>query len=93
MTVTEPSGVSNHYTTDTIAGQISVCQLSPGTYTVTEDSTAPLPPSVSTSAPSAFFLNGVSQLTNTLSVTFTWDPTQPSTMNVLFVNMLVVQPS
>jgi hypothetical protein len=90
MTVTDASGVSNAYTTDSTAGQVTVCQLAPGAYTVTEDSRAPLPPPFAVTFPSMFFLNGVSQPTSSLSITFTWDSTQPSTMTVLFVNQLVM---
>jgi hypothetical protein len=90
MTVTDGSGVSNYFTTDSTAGQVTVCQLPPGTYTVTEDSRAPLPPPFAVSFPNSFFLNGVSQpmTSPSPSVVFSWDATQPATMTVLFVNLL-----
>ena len=90
MTVTDSSGFTVYRTTSSTDGKITLCQLSPGTYTVTEDATAPLPAPFIASIPSAFYLNGLSQPTSSLSVTFTWDSTLPSTMNVLFVNQLLV---
>jgi hypothetical protein len=84
MNVTDPLGVTNHYTTDAVAGQVTVCQLSSGTYTVTEDGTGPAPPSCNASAYQTF-LNGVLQPTAG-TTTFTSNSTSPVT--VLFVNRL-----
>jgi hypothetical protein len=82
MSVTDPFGVTNHYTTDSTAGQVTVCQLSLGSYVVTEDPTGQAPPSCGAS-PYQTFLNGVLQPSaGTLS--FTWSTTNPAT--VLFVN-------
>lgn len=88
MTVTDQSGVSNHYTTDSTFGQVMVCQLEPGSYTVTEDSSAPLPASYFSTVPT-ILLNNVVESTGSRTVAFTWDPTQPNSMTVLFVNFLI----
>lgn len=84
MNVTDPFGVTNHYVTDSISGQVTVCQLSLGTYTVTEDPTGPAPPTCGAS-PFQTFLNGVLQ-PSVGTVTFPWNSTNP--VNVLFVNFL-----
>jgi hypothetical protein len=91
MSVTDPSGVTNHFTTDAVAGQVTACQFSGGTYTVFEDSSGPVPTGFGYSAGGTFaipyqvFLNGVQQPLG--SVTFTWNSAQPVT--VVFVNQLV----
>lgn len=86
ITVTDSTNsVHNHYTTDT-TGQITACQLTVGTYTVTEDTSGP-----STQGGSCFFnspyqsmLNGVLQPAPG-TVTFTSNSTAP--VNVTFVNL------
>jgi hypothetical protein len=83
MNVTDPFGVTNHFTTDS-TGQVTVCQLSVGTYTVTEDPTGNAPPGC-VASPFQTFLNGVGQPAAG-TVTFTWNTTDPVT--VLFVNRL-----
>jgi hypothetical protein len=84
MNVTDPLGVTNHYTTDSIAGQVSICQLSSGAYTVTEDPSAPAPPGCF-GVPYQTFVNGALQPVSGTS-TFTWNSASPVT--VLFVNSL-----
>jgi hypothetical protein len=91
MSVTDPSGVTNHFTTDAAAGQVTACQLSGGTYTVAEDSSGPVPTATGCPAGGTFalpyqvFLNGVLQPLG--SITFTWNSAQPVT--VVFVNQLL----
>jgi len=87
MNVTDPFGVTNHYITDATAGQVTVCQLSVGTYTVYEDSTGTAPPNCA-AFPFQTFLNGSLQ-SGSGTTTFTWNSTNPVT--VLFVNMLGCQ--
>ncbi len=82
MNVTDPFGVTNHYTTDSISGQVVLGQLVVGTYTVTEDQSGPAPPGCGASAYQTF-LNGVEQPTPG-TVTFTWSTTDPVT--IVFVN-------
>jgi hypothetical protein len=90
MTVTDMSGVPNTYITDAIAGQVMVCQLPQGTYTVTEDPTAPLPLPYNFTSPTVFLnLNGMLQSTASPTVTFSWDPTQSTSVTVRFVNLLL----
>jgi hypothetical protein len=84
MNVTDPFGVTNRYTTDSTAGQVTICQLSLGTYTVFEDVTGTAPPGCGAS-PFETFLNGVLQPAAG-TATFTSNSTNPVT--VLFVNML-----
>ncbi len=84
ISVTDPFGVTNHYTTDAISGQVTLGQLVAGTYTVTEDSSGPAPQSCGAS-PYQTFLNGVEQPTAG-RVTFTWSTTDPVT--IVFVNRL-----
>jgi hypothetical protein len=90
--VTDPSGVTNQYVTDS-TGQATVCQLVAGTYSVVEDLTdvhqpppftPPLDPGCIVQA--AGNLNGS---VATIPVTFTWDATQPLTMTVSFTNALL----
>jgi hypothetical protein len=86
MNVTDPFGVTNHYTTDSTAGQVTACLLTAGTYTVFEDQTGTVPnPSICSASPYQTFLNGVPQPVAG-TVTFSSDATQPQT--VLFVNLL-----
>ncbi len=86
MNVTDPLGVTNHYVTDSTAGQVQICQLSVGTYTVTEDASGAAPPFCGASWHQTF-LNGVDQGASTPgTVTFTWSTTDPVT--VLFVNQV-----
>ena len=85
MNVTDPSGVTNTYTTNATNGQVMICQLVAGQYTVTESSTGPTPPDCG-AVHYQTFLNDVLQ---TPAVTFTWDSTQSSTMNIVFVNRLL----
>lgn len=88
MNVTDPAGVTNTYMTDAISGQVLICQLSAGKYTVTESLTGVTPPGCSASGYQAF-LNDILQPFNyPLTVTFTWDSTQSTTMTVRFVNSL-----
>jgi hypothetical protein len=84
MNVTDPSGVTTHYITDSTAGQTTVCQLNVGNYTVTEDPTGNAPPACAAS-PFQTFVNGVQQFTPGTAI-FTWNSTDPVT--VLFVNRL-----
>ncbi|HWZ30966.1 MAG TPA: hypothetical protein VNX18_06520 [Bryobacteraceae bacterium] len=86
MNVTDPFGVTNHFTTDS-TGQVTVCQLSSGTYTVVEDPTGatPLSSCVLTAFPYQTFVNGVAQ-SMPGTAAFTWNSTNPVT--VLFVNSL-----
>ena len=85
MNVTDPFGVTNHYTTDSTSGQVTICQLSVGTYTVTEDPTGPATGGCSAAAYQTF-VNGVAQ-PNAGTATFTQSTTDPAT--VLFVNRLI----
>ena len=84
MNVTDPTGVTNTYMTDATNGQVQICQLVAGTYTVTESATGVTPSACSATQYQAF-LNGVSQ---PFTVKFTWDATQSTTTNVVFVNSL-----
>ena len=90
VTLTDSLGVSNRYTTDSSTGSVTACQLSPGTYTVTEDSfdsttnTPPLLTGCSSASPYQTALNGVVQTTPG-TVTFSGS-TQP--VNVTFINQL-----
>jgi len=90
--VTDPAGVTNQHVTDN-TGQITICQLVAGAYSVTEDLTDPnqpapfTPPLPSNCVPqAAAYLNGVPS--STIPVTFTWNTSQPSPTVVLFVNSL-----
>jgi hypothetical protein len=89
--VTDPLPVTNQHTTGT-NGQVTVCQLVTGTYTVVEDLT-------DVNQPDPFNpnrLGGCSVVANasvnnanpvqSMSVTFTWNSTQPVTVS--FVNAL-----
>jgi hypothetical protein len=84
MNVTDPSGVTTHYVTDSLAGQVTVCQLPVGTYTVKEDPTGPGPP-FCTASPYQTFLNGVAQPS---AGTATFSATTPDPITILFVNRL-----
>jgi hypothetical protein len=84
MSVTDPFGVTNHFITDSTAGQVTVCQLNGGTYTVTEDSTGNTPP-LCFASPFQTFVNGVGQPAAG-TATFTTTTTDPVT--VLMVNRL-----
>jgi hypothetical protein len=84
MNVTDPFGVKTHYVTDAQSGQVSLCQLPVGTYTVAEDPSGPAPPFCGAS-PYQTFLNGVAQPTPG-TTTFTVTSTDPVT--VRFVNFL-----
>ena len=82
FTVTDPLGGTNNYSTDS-TGQVQVCSLTPGTYTVTEDTQGMIV--------EGLFVNGIS-LSPNVSYTFNW---AAGDMNptVLFQNgpMLVLQ--
>ena len=95
--VTDPNGVVNSYTTastagtNSVVGQISACQLVPGTYAVSEDVTQPpfTPPLRSgCSVDATITVNSLPPIKST-TTSFTWDFTQPSTMSVSFVNELL----
>ena len=90
ISVTDPLGVTNHYTTDATSGQVTTCQLPSGTYTVTEDSTGPTPPPATGTfctnlGPSQTTMNGIFQ-TPAVTATFTQTSTAPVT--VVFVNSI-----
>jgi hypothetical protein len=90
ITVTDALGVANHYTTDSSTGSVTACQLSAGSYTVTQDSFDPAtqtPPVLGTCiyvSPYQTILNGVVQATAG-TTTFS-ESTQPA--NVTFVNKI-----
>jgi hypothetical protein len=83
MSVTDQFGVTNHYTTDATAGQVQICQLPVGPYTVTEDSSGPVSSAGCFASPYQTFLNGVEQ-PSPGTASFTSTTTDPVT--VLFVN-------
>lgn len=85
INVTDSLGVTNRYTTDSAAGQVVLCQLPMGTYTVTEEGTGTMAPSCYLDAPLKVVLNGVIQ-PQPLSTTFTWNSGSP--VNVTFVNAI-----
>ena len=64
MTITDPTGAENLYFTDFL-GELKVCDLPAGSYTVTEDD----PP---TSEIDALIVNGV-ELVPDITYSFTWD--------------------
>lgn len=80
ITVKDPLGVTNHYTTDSAAGQVNICQLPPGNYTVTEDPTGAITTSCYYDGPLQTVLNGVIQPTQS-TVTFNWNSSLPVTVN------------
>lgn len=84
MNVTDPLGITNHYITDSTAGQVTVCQLNLGTYTVTEDATGNAPPGCS-AFPIQTFVNGVGQ---SAAGTATFTSTTTDQVTVLFVNQV-----
>jgi hypothetical protein len=86
ITVTDPTGGSNTYYTD-VNGNLSVCSLAAGTYTVSESQTGP-----DGSAYDVFglFFDGIS-LPLQPSYTFTWSAGQPAPV-VVFQNELHVSP-
>jgi hypothetical protein len=88
MNVTDPFGVTNHYTTDATSGQVTVCQLTIGSYVVTEDSTGATPPSCGAS-PYQTFINGVAQ---PAAGTALFTSTTADAITVLFVNSLGCAP-
>lgn len=86
MTVTDTFGVTNRYTTDDIHGEIQICQLPVGSYTVAEDPSGPLPAACDRSFPLKSTLNGVEQPAAD-TVPFGWTSSSPVT--IVFVNQLV----
>jgi hypothetical protein len=92
--VTDPAGVTNHFTTDS-TGQVMVCQLVAGTYSVTEDLTdVNQPPPFTPPLPFGCFVSATATLNGAPSpipVTFTWNAAQPSTMTVSLANALLCQ--
>ena len=76
INVTDPLGIINTYFTDT-AGQLQICGLEEGTYTVTE----PLPPGVSVVG---LIVNGVTLPTDSV-YSFTWTAGKPAPV-ILFQN-------
>lgn len=85
ITVTDGLGVTNRYTTDSTAGQITVCQLPAGSYTVVEDATGPVAPNCFVDGPLQTTVNGGIQPTAG-TATFSWSSTQP--VNVTFTNRI-----
>ena len=90
--VTDPNGVTNQHITDA-TGQVTVCQLVAGSYTVTEDLTNPNQPAPFTPplAPGCSVqiqpsLNGSP---TSYPVTFMWDSSKPATFTVSVVNTLL----
>ena len=73
--VTDPTGVVDSYFTD-LTGQVKVCGLAPGAYTVAEDPYA---------TTYSLTVNGVSQPPSTIYA-FTWKDKQPDPV-ILFVNV------
>lgn len=84
MNVTDPFGVTTHNIMDAQSGQVSLCQLPVGTYTVAEDPKGSAPPFCGAS-PYQTFLNNVAEPTPG-TTTFTVTSTDPVT--VRFVNFL-----
>jgi len=76
--VTDSLGVVNPYFTDD-AGQVKVCGLTAGAYTVAEDSSAEIV---------ALVVNGVAMPASTI-YSFTWKDKQPDPV-ILFINSLIV---
>jgi hypothetical protein len=96
MTVTDPSGaqVGGITTTGLDGNTATVCQLGPGTYTVTESSSGPAPSSCLAMHPDGLttpqiFLNGNPLAPGSATMTFAWDATQPANISISFVNALV----
>ena len=87
ITALDPSGsqIGGITVTGTNGDTATVCQLGPGTYTVTEGS-GPVPAG-SVVTGTQVFLNGTLATTG-VSMTFTWDGTQPANIMVLFVNAI-----
>ena len=86
--ITDPLGVTNTYTTDSVSGSVVLNQLPGGTYTVTEDPAGgPAPSGCGLHNPSPYqtLLNSVLQPTAG-TTTFTWTTTSP--VNVTFVNRI-----
>ncbi len=85
ITITDALGVTNQYTTDSSAGQVSLCQLPVGTYTVTENPTGPVTNSCYLDGPLQTTLNSVVQPGQS-TVTFNWTSNAP--VNVTFVTAI-----
>lgn len=92
FTVKDPNGVINQYTTDT-TGQITIPQLVPGTYIITENvNDVNQPPPLTPPFPLGCSIGISTTLNGTTSgfpVTFTWNSSQPGVMTVEFVNQML----
>lgn len=96
MTVKDASGVENYHITDAVNGEVQLCQLPIGDYTVTEDTIGPLPPSyqglVCLAPLYLITLNGELQPPPNpipspwTTIKFTWTTTSPATL--VFVNKI-----
>lgn len=84
ISVLDPLGVTNSYTTDTTSGQVTTCQLPLGTYTVTEDATGPTG-ACFLIGPNQTTVNGIVQPT---AGTATFAATSTSPVTVVFLNAI-----
>ena len=95
MTVTDPSGsqVGGITSTGLDGNTATVCQLGPGTYTITESVSGAAPAGCFAMQPDGastpqIFLNGNPLAPGSATTTYTWDATQPANIAVSFVNAL-----
>jgi hypothetical protein len=77
IAVTDPAGVTNNFFTSTTDGTLSVCGLTPGSYTVSE--------SLNGSQVAGLIVNGVVLPTQSL-YSFTWSAGQPNPFSIVFQN-------
>jgi hypothetical protein len=85
ITITDALGVTNQYTTDSSSGQVNLCQLPVGTYTITENPIGPVTNSCYFDGALQTTLNGVVQSTLG-TVSFNWNSNAP--VNVTFVTAI-----